>query len=611
MKTLLRSLLGSSLGSLSALALVTAVGCHGRPKLEPASRPLSVLDERPNNVVFDLSVDAPESAAVGGLFPLPTHRTYAGLVGLLEKAKREPAPGYFVRFGDHSFDWARTQELGQLLGALRGPEHPVVCHANGFSNASMWLALSGCDQIWLSPAGSVDTVGIGAESVYLKRLLERFKVKADFLHVGRYKSAAETLTRDGPSDDAKESLESVLGSIRQSWLDGVAKLNKDPAVVGALEAGPWIPKAALAAGLITHIGYESEARAGLRELSKSDEFESALGATQEDAAALDASELLRALGGVADSIGSPHVAILPASGGISMGDGVSQEGITDQGLGKALRALRKDKAVKAVVLRIDSPGGSALASDLLWRDLMDLRAEKPVIASIGNMAASGGYYLACAADRIIAEPTSIVGSIGVVGGKIVLDDALDELGVSTQFFSAKPGDLAQKRAAYMSSVSGWDDATRERVQEQMQAVYDLFISRVSEGRKLDPAKVREVAEGRIWSGTQGHERGLVDEFGGLSDAVRIAKERAGLASDSPVSIEGPSGGLMELLGLGENPEAEDVRAAVARLQAAQPGWTQALNREFSSRFAAQLQALTPLVSGERVLAVVPFAFEAK
>jgi protease-4 len=223
------------------------------------------------------------------------------------------------------------------------------------------------------------------------------------------------------------------------------------------------------------------------------------------------------------------------------------------------------------------------------------------------MAASGGYYLACAAESIFAEPTSIVGSIGVVGGKIVLDEALDEFGVSTQFFSAKPGEFANKRAAYMSSVSGWDDATRERVQEQMQAVYDLFIARVSEGRKLDPAKVREIAEGRIWSGAQGRERGLVDEFGGLSEAVKRAKERAGLSSDSPVSIEGPNGGLMELLGLGDEPDEEQVRAAIARLQATQPAWTKLLDRGFSS----QMQSLTPLLSGERVLAVMPFAFETK
>jgi protease IV len=591
------------------LAALLVGGCQGRPRLEHQQRPLSVLDERPNNVVFDLSRDAPESTAGGGLFPIPTERTFAGLVGLLERAAREPAPGYFIRFGEHSFDWARTQELGRLLTKLRGAEHPVVCHANAFTNASMWLALAGCDQIWLSPAGSVDTVGIGAEAVYLKRLLERFKVKADFLHVGRYKSAAETLTRDGASDDAKESLESVLASIRQTWLDGVAKLNKDPAVVGALEAGPWVPKAALAAGLITHIGYESEARRALTELTQNDDFESATGAQDEAEAALDASELLRALGGVSDSIGTPHVAILPASGAIAMGggDGMNQEGITEQGLRKAIRALRKDRAVKAVVLRIDSPGGSALASDLLWRDLMDLRNEKPLIASIGNMAASGGYYLACAADRILAEQTSIVGSIGVVGGKIVLDEALDEVGVTTQFFSAKPGDFAQKRAAYMSAVSGWDDATRERVQQQMQAIYDLFISRVAEGRKLDPAKVREVAEGRIWSGAQGHERGLVDEFGGLSDAVRIAKERADLPSDSPVTVEGPAGGLLELLGLGEESDEQEVRAALAKLQAAQPAWTKTLTAGFSS----QLQSLTPLLSGERVLAVMPFAFEAK
>lgn len=595
-------------GRAQALVCVGVIlsACHGLPRTHGPRRALAELDDRPHNVVFDLSVPIPENTNAGGLLPLPPERTFAGLIGALERAKAAPAPGYFVRLGENTFDWAKTQELGQALGALRGPDHPVICHGNAFSNASMWLALAGCDQIWLSPAGTVDTVGIAAESVYLKRLLERFKVHADFLHVGRYKSAAETLTRDGPSDDAKESLESVLASIRQTWLEGVGKLNRDPAIVGALEAGPWVPKAALAAGMITHIGYESEARSALAVTTHVEQFESSFGPGQEQHAAAEAAELLHALGGVSDSVGSPHVAILPASGGINMGGGEGmQEGITSEGLARQIRALKRDNSVKAVVLRIDSPGGSALASDLLWHELMELRSEKPLIASVGSMAASGGYYLASAADVLIAEETSIVGSIGVVGGKIVLNEALDEFGVSTQVFSAKPGDFARQRAAYLSSISGWDDATRERVQEQMQAVYDLFIERVAEGRHLDPNRVREVAEGRIWSGAQGRERGLVDEFGGLSEATKRAKERAGLAPDAPVTVEGPSGGLLEMLGLGSDSDDADTRAALLRAQAKEPEWWSVVTPGLRSQF----EGLLPLLGGERVLAVAPFAFE--
>jgi protease IV len=591
---------------LATGVLLTA--CHGRPKGAPQARPLDVLDNQTRNVVIDLTQSAPESAAVGGLFPLPVERTFAGLVSALEKQSINPAPGYLVRFGEHQFDWAQTEELGRLLARLRSPEHPVVCHGHGFSNSSMWLALTGCDEIWLSPAGSVDTVGLGGQSVYLKRLLERFKIKADFLHIGRYKSAAETFTEDGPSPEARESLESVLASIRSAWLAGAKAPGRDEAVVGALEAGPWVPKAAQAVGLVDHIGYESQARQRVVERSSAGEFESLLTSSDDERAAVDAAELLQLITGSSSSVQGAHVAILPAAGGISMGggDSMSQEGITASGLTRAIRELKNDDQVKAVVLRIDSPGGSALASDLLWHELMELRKRKPLIASVGNVAASGGYYLACAAHRLIAEQTSIVGSIGVVGGKIVLDDALHELGVTAHTFSAKPGEEARQRAAYLSPLNSWDAATRQRVQEQMEGIYDLFIQRVAEARTMDPANVREHAEGRIWSGIQGKERGLVDEFGGLVLAVTRAKERAGLPADAPVVVKGPEGGLLELLGLGEDAEDGEVRAAVLRLQAARPEWLKAA----APHLLPHLQSLLPLLDGERVLAVSPFVFEA-
>ncbi len=583
--------------------LVWLGSCDGRPRGVGTQRPLSQLGERDAIVVIDLSHQVPESSRGGGFFPLPPDKTYAGLVRALEKAKAEPAPGYLVRLGANSFSWAQTEELGRLLGELRGKEHPVVCHAHGYGNSSIWLARSGCDEVWLSPAGTVDTVGIAGQSVYLKGLLERFHVKADFLHVGRYKSAAESLTEDGPSEPAKQSMRAVLGSLREAWREGVSAHTEDPLAVDSLETGPWVPEAAVAVGLVDQIGYESAARDHLKEFTGHDKFESAFGALSSSDAALGISEILRALTGADDVSGQPHVAILPAVGGISMesGGGLSEDGITASEWTKQIRALKKDDAVKAVVLRIDSPGGSALASDLLWHELMELRKEKPLVASVGNMAASGGYYLACAADAIFAEQTSIVGSIGVVGGKIVVDEALEQFGVSSYTFTAKDSPDDGARAAYLSVLTEWDDATRQRVQEQMDAIYDLFVARVAEGRQMEREQVLASAEGRIWSGAQGHDRGLVDEFGGLSAAVLDAKARADLPPDAPVTLEGPEGSLMQLLGLGDEPSEQDVRQALLQAQASRPAWWRALTD--SQR--AQLQSLLPLVVGERVLAVPP------
>jgi len=227
--------------------------------------------------------------------------------------------------------------------------------------------------------------------------------------------------------------------------------------------------------------------------------------------------------------------------------------------------MQQDDSVKAVVLRIDSPGGSPLASDLLWHEMMGLRKKKPIIVSVGNMAASGGYYIACASQRIFAERTSIVGSIGVFGGKINVAPALDQFGIHAETFAASPEPGAAARAAQSSPLSSWDEPTRERVRAHMQGIYDLFIARVAHGRKMAVEKVLESAEGHIWSGDQGLSRGLVDEIGGLSEALTAARKAAHLEADAPVSVEGGREGLLDSLLLSDDASDSDAVAAFNRL----------------------------------------------
>jgi protease-4 len=305
------------------------------------------------------------------------------------------------------------------------------------------------------------------------------------------------------------------------------------------------------------------------------------------------------------------VVVLTTSGGISMRSdspfGGGGDGIAAEPLSKTLRRLREDDDVKAVVLRIDSPGGSALASDLIWHDLMELREKKPLIASLAEMAASGGYYMACAATRILAERTTIVGSIGVVGGKIVIGDALGELGVTGVTFTASDEPGAAARAGYLSPLTPWDDATRESVRAQMQAIYDLFLARVSQGRALPIEHVRSVAEGRIWSGVQGLEHKLIDEYGGLSEAIAVAKREAKLPEDAPVKIEGSAESLLEMLNIDSDspPDEGAIRAALARLRAAGPTPLDGVAEPLRSH----VMALAPLIGRERVLTVAPFAWK--
>lgn len=591
-------------GILGATLLLAA--CQGREKVAGKDEKIEPGDDR--LAVFDLSEPLLETVTGGGFLPTPASRTYAGFLGTLREAKdNEHVKGFLLRLGTASSNWAHVSELGREFKQVRDAGRPVYCHADQLDNATLWLAAESCDRIWLSPAGSVESVGIAGQNFYVKGLLDRFKVRADFLHAGRYKSAAETFTREGPTPEAEESLRFVLTSLRESWLSGVARGRPDPKARDAAENGPWFPKAAQAIGLVDDVGYESDARAALEAKTSVTGFVAADQAQKETEAASAIAEVVRAISGGGASFDEPHVAILPAAGGITMepSGGFEETGIVARSLIPLIRRLKHEDSTKAVVLRIDSPGGSALASDLLWHELRLLGEKKPLIVSVGSMAASGGYYMAAAGKKILAEPTSIVGSIGVFGGKIVLREALAEYGIQAHTFAASDAPDAGARAAYLSPFVDWDDATRQRVQEQMDDVYALFLDRVAEGRGRPVDEVRQVAEGRIWSGAQGLERGLVDELGGLRDALRIARAEAGLPEDAPATIEGDIQSLFDLLGLGDPVDEDQIRASWERKLRGMPR----VLSELRPVYRAHLQSLIPLLRGEHVVTALPSALQ--
>ncbi len=607
-----RSLLGG---------LLLMLGCDDSGNTSQTIHMLrSGLDKASGGVVIELDLTrglseaAPQFSLLSGASP----PTYADLIQTIATASRDRRTrGFLLRMSEGDISWAQAEELGRTLAALR-PEQPVVCHSHAYTNSSLLLALTGCDKVWLSPAGEVATVGIAGQMVYLKRLLERFKVKADFLHMGRYKSAAEMFTEDGPTEPARESLDAVLGSIRQTWIAGLegsrggAQIRKaGQAVQKLVEYGPWSADAALKAGMIDAVGYYSDARRDAKTLAQVEEVETSFGLQARRDAAGEIAQLLRFIAGTSRSDGGDaHIAVVPAAGAISMGGGgglTGSDGISAESLGKTLRRLREDASVKAVVLRIDSPGGSALASDLLWHELMRLRDKKPLIASLAGTAASGGYYMACAATQILAERSSVIGSIGVVGGKMVFGEALDELGITGITIPASKEPGAAARAAYLSPLTPWDDATRESVRAQMQAIYELFLRRVSQGRGAPVDDIRKIAEGRIWSGEQGLEIKLVDALGGLGDAVAMAKKRAGLDESAPVKVEGGADSLLELLEIDSDADEATIRAALARFRSALPSPLE----ELATPLRPYASSLAPLLGDERVLTAVPFALRVR
>jgi protease IV len=580
------------------------MSCHGRPRSGAAGSSGTGSGLASSVAEFDLTAGVPESLG-GGLFQPPSSRTYVALARAVERVADDPdVTGAFVKLGGASLNWAQTEELGALFESLKKKGKPVVCHAHVLSNASTAFALRGCSRTWLSPAGGAETVGIAAQIMYMRGLFDKLKVGVDFLHVGKFKSGVEPFTREGPSEPARESLTETLRAIRAGWLDQATKAGKPESVRSALELGPWSPEEAKQQGLIDAVGFESDALIEAKKLAKAERTSGAYGGNPKSSKGLDVAELVRVIAGSNESATKrPHIAVVPAEGSIAMesGGALDSGGITARAITKTLRRVKNDDAVKAVVLRIDSPGGSALASDLIWHELRELQKKKPLVVSVGGMAASGGYYMACAADKIFAEPTSIVGSIGVFGGKIVFSTALEELGVHTETFPASPAPGAAARAAAESPFSTWDDATRERIRAGMQSVYDLFVQRVSDSRKLPREKVEEVAQGRIWSGQQGLERGLVDQLGGVTDAIRQARKLGDLPVDAPVTVEGSQDSLLEMLLVGEDANEEQIKQALAAYQA-----RSLVIRELPPAMRRYASALGPLASGERFVAALPF-----
>lgn len=521
--------------SLCFAAIATLAGCRGRPR----SWDVPIETERPRAggaavLEFDLGSGAPETAK-GGVLAIPSRHTFDALVASLHQAsKRKELEGVFVSFGAAPLGWARAHELADALVALRDKKIPVLCHADAWDNGTYAAAARGCDTIAMSPGGEVELTGPAATIVYARELLvDKLKAQVDILQVGKFKGAAEPLTRDGPSEEFRQSLDGALGAIKASYKDALAARGAQD-LAGQ---GPFVGEDAVSKKLVDLLVDRKAARAEIKKRAHDAPVQIAFGPGSEGPPKLGIADVVRLLSQpTGEATARPHVRLVRLHGEISLGGeggGLLGQptGIVARRVVERAHALAEDARVKAVVLRIDSPGGSALGSDLAWIALKELRDKKPVIISIGEMAASGGYYLACTGTKIYAEPESIVGSIGVVGGKIAFGGTLAQVGVHTASF----GD---PRAAQMTSLTEpWDDATRARLLETMRGIYKLFLERVGTGRGRAPESFDPAVEGRVFGGARAKELGLVDEIGGLSAALDQAKKAANLDEAAPVVVD--------------------------------------------------------------------------
>jgi len=464
---------------------------------------------------------------------------------LREFAKDPQLTGILLRVEGIDVSLPDVIELRAAMHDFRKAGKKLVCHTEGVMNAT-YLVVAACERIGLAPLGAVAITGPAAMPIHVKPLLDKLGITADFLHVGAYKGAAEPLTRDAPSNEMRETLQGILDRHYATTVDIISVERKLPAAeVQALVDTALFPSPqAKAAKLVDEVGSFESFRDAAFGSSAWTELEYETSSSKDQLKAM--MKIARFFGAMPpDRPSGPHVAVIYALGNIVDGDGDgvigARQEIASHTLVAAIRALAKDDDVKAVVLRIDSGGGSAQASELIWEAVAQLKAKKPVIVSMSDVAASGGYYIASGATKIFAQEDTLTGSIGVVGGKIAPGAALAKLGVNT--FPMGKG----KRATMMASLSPWTAEEKQVIQQQMEDVYKTFVGRVADGRKKKLDDILPIAQGRVWTGTKAKELGLVDEIGGLDAALAEARTLAKVDATADLEIYPPSPTLRDFL----------------------------------------------------------------
>lgn len=455
-------------------------------------------------------------------------KSVVGIVQSLQTAKTDDqVKGIFIRGETSGMAPASAEELRLALIDFRESGKFVITHAQGLNSTSIIAlqAISASDEIWLQASTSVATAGLYSQAEFLGGVMEKVGAQPDFIRHGAYKNAVNSYTEEGFTPEHRESMTSLLTSIFNNSVDNIAadrELTRDQ-VLTLLNTAPHTARDAVDAGLIDTLGYYEEARKYVAEKAGDEDTVFKPIATYK----------------AKSNFGKPVIALIEGQGSIlpgrSGGDGLfsSAASIGSETMAAGLDDAAEDDKVKAVVLRVSSGGGSAAASDQIMAAVKRVQASgKPVIISMGQYAASGGYYFAAPADHIVAMPQTITGSIGVFGGKIAFENAFAKVGYNLEAIRIG-GDFA----GVYNIDEPFTDAQRASYQRQMDQIYSDFVGIVADGRNMSRDAVIAVAEGRVWTGEQAMERGLVDELGGFETALRAAKRFAELDEDDAVRVK--------------------------------------------------------------------------
>jgi protease-4 len=489
-----------------------------------------------------------------------------------------------VKVGGSRIGLAKVQELRAAIGDFRKSGKLAVAWAESFGdfihgNVPYYLA-TGFDKIYLQPSGTLGLTGVAIEQVFLHGALEKLGIGVESAKRYEYKSAPDQLTESGFTEPAREAAARLAESVTEQ-LAGVVAAGRGLPVERATELlgrGPFLARQALAEGLVDGLLYRDQVYEQARQEAGQD---ATLQYLQRYQRTQSLSDLPRRLGssvqGIAPGQHERFVATVYAHGTIRHGrsgrGGPGGGGMGSDTVAAALRAAGADDGARAVVLRVNSPGGSYTASDVIWREVVRLRAAgKPVIVSMGDVAASGGYFISAPADVIVVQPGTITGSIGVFMGKPVLRELFGRAGVTTDSITDGAGAAS---ATMFSSSRPFSEAEWTRINEWLDGVYADFTEKVASGRRLSADRVHELARGRVWTGADALANGLADEAGGLREAEAIARKRAGLPADAPVRVY-PRLGPLDQLRPAESSEARPAARAQIGLGAVGAGALAAL-----------------------------------
>ncbi len=517
-------------------------------------------------LVLDISGSMPDYAPDDPLaetLGMSSNKSFTGLMTQIRKAKADSRIGAVLLDIDFpGIGWGKATELRDAIKDLRAAGKPVYAYMELGTNREYYIATA-AEKIFVPPTGDIYVNGLAAEAMFYKGSLDKLGVEAEVIQIGpKYKNAPDQYTKTNMGEGQAEVMNAILDEYYNTLVNAVAESRGKSVdeVKTMIDSAPYNAVQAKELGLIDDAIYREQVDGLLKQkLGYADETKLR---TVSRAAYKDVTP---------SSLGlenGERIAVIYASGVINVGSSISSplsgDLVGSDTVVKAVNDAANDRSIKAIVLRVDSPGGSALASDLMWHALENAKAKKPVVVSMSDVAASGGYYIACNANKIIAEPTTITGSIGMFMGKPIVKGMYEWLGVSNEYV------MRGKNAGIFRETEKWTPEERAKMEEMANNVYfSNFVPKVAQGRGKTNEEVDTLGQGRVWTGTQAKANGLVDDFGGLEKAIQTAKELASLPADKDVKrvvFPAPVTLIERLLGSG-GPQTSDDQAARALAEA--------------------------------------------